>query len=156
MPFRVLMVCTGNTCRSPLAEGILRALVPTDAPSITVASAGTAGFDGAPATRLARDVARSHGVDISAHRSAALTRRVLEGADLVLAMTGEHEDDVVSLAPEARGRAFLLSEFAEGTRRDVPDPVGGTLENYEGIYAMLEGYLRRALPKIVAMAEGKA
>jgi protein-tyrosine phosphatase len=156
MPFRVLMVCTGNTCRSPLAEGILRALVPTDAPSITVASAGTAGFDGAPATRLARDVARSHGVDISAHRSSALMRRALEEADLVLAMTREHEDDVLSLAPDARKQTFLLSEFASGEREDVPDPVGGTLEDYEAVYAMLDGYLRKALPRIVAMAEGKA
>jgi len=156
MPFRVLMVCTGNTCRSPLAEGILKALVPADAPAIRVSSAGTAGFGGAPATGLARQVARSHEVDISGHRSSALERRALDEADLVLAMTGEHEDDVLSLAPDARKRTFLLSEFAAGERRDIPDPVGGTLEDYEEVYAMLLGYLRKALARIVAMAEGRA
>ena len=167
MPFRVLLVCTGNTCRSALAEAVLRPLV--DAGSrgaeergmaacgeIEVASAGTAAASGAPATTLAREVALRHGLDLSGHRSTPLTRSGIGRADLILAMAGEHAEAVLALAPGAAPRTFLLSEFAGEERKDVPDPMGGTLAEYEGILSALSAYLERSLPRILAMVKEDA
>ena len=140
-----------------MAEGILEALLSQEQRGrIAVDSAGTVDIGAAPATTLAREVALGHGVDLSGHRSSVLTRAGIDAAGLVLAMTREHEDAVVALAPGARARTFLLSEFAGAGSRDVPDPVGGTREEYEAVYRMLLEDLRKALPRIVALAEEAA
>jgi protein-tyrosine-phosphatase len=153
MPFTVLLVCTGNTCRSAMAEGILSSMIPEDrVHDIRVESAGTAGFSGAPATEYARDVCSGHGVDIGSHISHALTASAIDRADLVLAMTRGHVDEVNSLLPQAVDRISLLSEFAEENGLDVPDPIGAPREEYERVYSMIEDYLTKSLPTILRLA----
>ena len=143
-----------------MGEGILRELaLRTPEAGIVVASAGTLGIVGAPATDEAIQVARSHGVDISGHASSALTAELMQGFDLVLAMTELHVDELAQRFPDAADRTHLLSLFADGSDTDVPDPIGGPVEEYESAYRMIEGYLASALPKIVAMSrddEGEA
>ncbi len=143
-----------------MGEGILRDLArrATEA-EVEVASAGTLGIVGAPATDEAVQVARSHGVDISGHASSAVTGEMLESFDLVLAMTELHVEELAQRFPDAADRTHLLSLFADGSDTDVPDPIGGPVEEYESAYTMIEGYLTSALPKIVAMSrddEGEA
>jgi protein-tyrosine phosphatase len=109
----ILVVCTGNVCRSPVAEGLLRATLERRfgdrAP--TVGSAGTAGWEGEPAQRGSIDAAAALGIDIAAHRGRRLRREDVRDASLVLAMADEHRDGVRVLAPEIAERAFTLKEL---------------------------------------------
>ena len=107
----VIVVCTGNVCRSPIAEGLLRRATehrPIGAP-ITVSSAGTAGWEGSPATPEAVEAAAERGVDISGHIATRLRPGMAAGADLVLCMAREHRDLIARDEPEAAGRAFSAS-----------------------------------------------
>ncbi|MBN2565525.1 MAG: low molecular weight protein arginine phosphatase [Candidatus Eisenbacteria bacterium] len=155
MPFSVLLVCTGNTCRSAMAEGILKSLLEdrgrgrNGADLVHVLSAGTAGLAGFPATDSAISVAREHGIDISGHLSRALTGETIDRADLILAMTRSHLGRILENRPDASAFTFQLSEFADGSRVDVPDPIGDPREEYEKAYTMMDTYLRLALPRIL-------
>jgi len=157
VPVRVLLVCSGNTCRSAMGEGILRQMAAwTPDVGIEVASAGTLRIVGAPATREAIQVAAEHGVDISGHQSSPVTEENVRAASVVLAMTELHVDELQAEFPEAAGRIHLLSVFADGSDRDVPDPVGGPVEEYESVYAMLEELLEHALPRLAAVKDDGA
>jgi protein-tyrosine phosphatase len=109
----ILVVCTGNVCRSPLAEGFLRAALQgrLGASAPTVSSAGTAGWDGSPAMAESVAAAAERGVDISGHQGRALVPDDVDHADLIVGMSAEHRDAVVRLVPEAAGRTFTLKEL---------------------------------------------
>jgi len=128
----VLFVCTGNTCRSPLAAVLLqRALEARGvAGQVTVASAGTGAWDGAPASEGAYLVGIEQGVDLSAHRARLLTRELVSEADLILVMSRHHAVRVAELG--GPDRVHLLGEFAgrTGTAAEVTDPFGGELDDY--------------------------
>jgi low molecular weight protein-tyrosine phosphatase len=109
----ILVVCTGNVCRSPAAEGFLRralvARLGDDAPSVS--SAGTAGWEGSGATTESVRASAERGVDTGAHRARVLTRSQIADADLVVGMASEHGDQVVALVPGAADRTFTLKEL---------------------------------------------
>ncbi|GAB3690284.1 low molecular weight phosphatase family protein [Corynebacterium nasicanis] len=110
--FRILTICTGNICRSPLAKYLLAAQL-RDIPEIEVDSAGTHPLTGAPMFDVSRAVAESFGVeDTSDHRARAATEQLLAGTDLVLAMSREHRRHVVELHPPVTRRVFTIREFA--------------------------------------------
>jgi protein-tyrosine-phosphatase len=139
-----------------MAEGILRSRVPLDlAGDLVASSAGTAFLDGLPAAPHAVRVMADHAVDITSHFSRGLYRSVADGADLILAMTGDHVERIHAIAPEATEKTHLLSEFADGSWRDVPDPIGEPREEYEHVYRLLSELIDKSLARIVALAKEK-
>lgn len=141
----VLLVCSGNTCRSPLAAAFFRRALEELRPgrAAAVASAGLSALDGEPATEPARQVAREWGLDLASHRARRLTRADLEAARLVLTMTAEHKRRVLEMAPEAAGKVYTLGEYA-GVPGDVEDPYGHDVERYRATARQLESLARQA------------
>lgn len=139
---RVLLVCTGNICRSPLAEEMLkRTLQERGIDGVSVTSAGTGAWDGAPASEGAYLVGLERGLDLSGHRARLLTRELVDEADLILTMARHHRARVDELGGE--GRVFVLGEYAgrEGDGVEVSDPFGGDLDVYRNTCVELEGLI---------------
>ena len=114
----VLLVCTGNICRSPIAEGFIGSLVAVRGiEGINAESAGTSGWEGSQAVPEAIEALRELGVDISQHRARRLTRALIERADLILALAAEHRGAVARLSPNAAVRTFTLKEMVDLLRQ---------------------------------------
>jgi protein-tyrosine phosphatase len=108
----ILVVCTGNICRSPMAERFLRhALEDRRIEGVTVESAGISGLDGHPAMPESVAALGERGIDLSEHLARRVDRRMIESADLILAMTSEHREAVEDLVPRAADRTFTLKEL---------------------------------------------
>lgn len=129
----VLFVCTGNSCRSPMAEALFRARVADRLPW-TAASAGLAALPGGRASEGAILALAEIGLDGTAHRTRPVSRPLIEGADWVIPLARGHESALRAAFPGAAPRIRLLSEFREGApRTDIPDPVGQDLFVYRRI-----------------------
>lgn len=148
---RILFVCTGNTCRSPLAEALARKVIVERAlPDTEVLSAGTSAWDGAPASDGALLVGMERSLDLSQHRAQTLTRELVRDADLVLAMGPHHLERVEALG--GSGRSYLVTDYASrgASARPVNDPVGGELDLYRATADELEQEIRRVFDRILA------
>jgi protein-tyrosine phosphatase len=117
---RVLMICTGNICRSPMAEGLLRARFERRGKG-SVESAGLAALEGRPADPIAVALLAERGIDLTGHRARQLTPELLARFDLVLVMEAAQQRRLVTLAPAARARVQLIGGYSGF---DVPDPYG--------------------------------
>ena len=130
---KVLFVCTGNICRSPFAEGLLKTLLDQkDLKGITADSAGLLALPGRPATPLGQQVAAEFGVDLSESRAKSLSQDLVAWSDLVLVMEKSHEEALLSAFPGTAGKVLLLRHFARhgSRRRGIADPYGLQYEAY--------------------------
>ena len=146
---RVLFVCTGNTCRSPLAEAIAREFAAARGMrDLEFESAGTSAWDGAPASDGALLVGLEGGLDLNQHRARQLSADIVATADLLLAMGPHHLERIQALGGE--GKAHLLTSYASRGKDDRPiaDPFGGDLDAYRAAVDELRLAIDKTLERI--------
>lgn len=137
---KILMVCLGNICRSPLAEGILKSKLPKD--KFVIDSAGTASYHiGSPPDRRAMNIAEKNGLDISSLRGRQFSIDDFERFDYIYVMDESNYNNVMALARNEEDRnkvRFILNETYPDQNYDVPDPYYGGTEGFENVFKMLD------------------
>lgn len=139
---KIIFICTGNTCRSPMAEGLFRAHGGEDKTGLTAASAGLFTQDGMPASQNAVAAAAELGADITAHRSRMLTPDMARDARYLVCMTGAHYDRLCELFPDCADKVFTLLP------EDISDPFGGDLETYRRAAAEIDKGVRSIIERL--------
>jgi protein arginine phosphatase len=140
MPKKILFICTGNTCRSPMAEGLLKKLA--SGKDIEVTSAGTSAYPGMPPTQEAVRIMLEEGIDITSHMSRALDGFLLEESDYVYVMTRGHLRHITDWFKSMKSKVQLLREYDykkdDEFYPDIPDPLGGSEDDYRKVINMLK------------------
>lgn len=143
----VLIVCEGNLCRSPMAQGLLQ----RELSDVEVTSAGLSAAKGAPIDSFARDLLSARGIDMSSHSARRLNERVCGAADLILVMESAQKQAIEKFYPTARGRVYRL---AEAEHADVPDPFGRSARIYDQAMVLIERGVRDWTKRIADLSRG--
>lgn len=151
---RILLLCTGNTCRSPMAQAFLQRMLDEAGVEAQVNSAGIFAANGHPASENAVKVMQEYGLDLSEHRSRPLTLEMLQQSDLILAMEAKQVQQLASLSDNFKTKIHTLKGYARGVDEfpgggyDVMDPFMGDIEVYRKCAAQIKKFLEQALPRI--------
>ncbi len=147
LKFNVLFVCTGNTCRSPMAMGLLETLIEPRFAQID--SAGTAAISGLPPAQFAIDIVKEFGGSIENYQTKYLSCELIEWADLILVMEQKHYNAVLELLPRSKAKLFFLRAYKKnGEEREVPDPVGRGRSAYERVAKIMLPSLKKVAQDI--------
>ncbi len=162
--YTILVVCTGNTCRSSMAGAILKKMV-EDQPQlrgrVRILSAGTAAFPGQEASPQAIKVMEERGIDLRGHRASLLTREMIREADIILTMTERHKQQILRMDQQAGGKVFTLKEYAREADTQMPgkahdprsldimDPFGYSVEVYRMCANEIEEAAGQLIKKLI-------
>ncbi|MCK4385531.1 MAG: low molecular weight protein arginine phosphatase [candidate division Zixibacteria bacterium] len=171
--FNILFICTGNSCRSPMAEGILKKMLKENKSqdpefgldNLEVSSAGISTLNGAPPFLFAMEVSKARNVDLTQHRSRQLNKQILKRSDLILAMSDEHLEYIRKKDKKALEKTYLLKTFPQNhlaSNEDksegvlyINDPIGGSRDDYEQCFLEMEKEIRRVFPELIRKADEK-
>lgn len=148
----ILFVCTGNSCRSVMAKGLLKnALKEKNREDIMVMSAGVGTQTGLQATPNTIEAMKEIGIDASGHLTQTLTKEMIDRSDIILVMQNSHKEHILKMSPAAKNKVFLLKEFATDKANknnneenlEVPDPIGKPIEFYREVLAEIRNSIER-------------
>ncbi|GAV24180.1 protein-tyrosine-phosphatase [Carboxydothermus islandicus] len=144
----VLFVCTGNTCRSPMAQYLFNKIVAEKGLPHEALSVGLFAFDGDPASENAVIAMREEGIDLSPHKATRIFAEITQQADLILTMGKGHKEALLQLYPDLENKVYTLKEYV-GEEGDVADPFGGDIE----VYRQTAQELKELIQKLIARLE---
>ena len=144
----ILFVCTGNTCRSPMAEALMKELAKERGLKIDVKSAGLYALDGQEASKEAIEVMKEEKIDISNHRANLLYRNLVEEAHLILTMSKSHKEQLLSKYGFLKGKIFTLKEYAYSKEEDIEDPFGRGIEAYREAKEEIKEAIKKVVDKL--------
>lgn len=152
----VLFVCTGNSCRSIMAEGLLREILRgLGRDDITVSSAGVSAIDGLRPTQETIEAMKREGIDVSGFRSKSITNAMMLRSDLILVMAAHHMDDIIRRLPDVAPRTHILRQYGKPDDSyacedlDIIDPIGKPIEVYEKILGEIKKEVNR-IARVIA------
>lgn len=154
---RVLFVCTGNLCRSPMAEAILKGLLARDGePGIEVDSAGTWAPEGEVIAPMALKVLQDEGLDARDHVSKRIGTELIERSDLIVVMERSHREEILALWPQTAGKVVLISSFGgDRADEDISDPYGKGIKEYRKCFKSLEQLVGALYGQLVRTNRGR-
>ncbi|MBN1552361.1 low molecular weight protein arginine phosphatase [bacterium] len=145
--FQILFICSGNICRSPMAEASLRSRIPPDLKHVvSIKSAGIRAISGVPPTAEAELAAKLKGYSLRNHRSSPINDLVIETADIILCMEPNQCDYILTRYPRVASKLFPLKAYAQGEYDEIPDPFGFDIHHYRSTLELIDSELTRIEP----------